>query len=120
MAQAVEHGRPSGQEEPAAVARGDADDRDNHGAVSGKPEGRRSRCARCPGWGFVPDDVASAPTAAVVMRLAEQLQVDPEVHRYPADAATAGAVTGNKPVNMTVSLARGARNQRLTVVGALA
>src|SRR6516225_6908978 len=48
----------------------------------GRGRGRRTAwacwcsCARCRGWGFVPDDVASAPPAAVA-RLADRLGVDP-------------------------------------------
>src|SRR5664280_668155 len=40
--------------------------------------GWRCSCARCPGWGPVPDQLTAAPVAAV-HRLADQLGLDPAV-----------------------------------------
>src|SRR5450756_1717251 len=48
------------------------------GAARRTGRGWRCSCARCPGWGPVPDQLTVAPVAAV-HRLADQLGLDPAV-----------------------------------------
>ncbi|HEY4990914.1 MAG TPA: DUF4158 domain-containing protein [Nakamurella sp.] len=48
------------------------------GAARRTGRGWRCSCARCPGWGPVPDQLTAAPVAAV-HRLADQLGLDPAV-----------------------------------------